>query len=271
MLFKIFSPSELELSIPEVCQKTGMSRATAYRMISAFVEELLLEKNPETNKYGPGRALFQIGMLYLSRTNITNAAGPIIKIMNELCGENVNVTIFEKDNIVVLLKEEANHEFRLANRVGTCVPAYACASGRAFLSEMSNTEIERLYPNEELKPLTPKTIATKTELKRELELIRESGISIDREGPWEGVEGIGSLVRNAAGESVAAICITIPVFRVNQENRERIAELIKRGTAIVSYRLGYHGTQDTICNIENLRSWWVCSQKNPIPVESHDS
>ena len=90
------------------------------------------------------------------------------------------------------------------------LPAYASAMGKAFLSELSEAELESLYPEERLTPRTPKTIATKRELKLDLQQIRKTGVSFNPEGAHVGVEAAGSLIRNASGKAVAALSISVP-------------------------------------------------------------
>jgi len=184
----------------------------------------------------------------------------VTETLNELTGEAISVGIFDKGNVVFVLREETKHAFRFAHHVGTVMPAYASAMGKALLSELTEAELDSLYPEEKLRPLTEKTIASKTELKIELAKIRKTGISINKEGSWEGVEGAGSVIRNAAGKAVAAMSIAVPVFRMNQAKRKQLATLIKLGASLISYRLGYHDMDEYIHDVQQIRSWWEQNQ-----------
>jgi hypothetical protein len=47
-----------------------------------------------------------------------------------------------------------------------------------------------------------------------------------------------------------------PVFRLNQDEMERILHLLKMGAALISYRLGYQDSSCTIGNVEEIRAYW---------------
>jgi len=259
-VLKSFTPDDLELGAAEISRKVGIPMTTTHRMLAALAKGGLLEKNVKTGKYKAGPALYALGSLYLNTTDILKAAEPVTKTLNELTGEAINVGIFNKGNIVYVLREETKHAFRFADHVGTALPAYASAMGKALLGELTDAEIDSLYPEEKLRPLTKKTTSTKTELKIELEKIRKTGISTNKEGSWDGVEGIGSVIRNAAGKAGAALSIAAPVFRMNQAKRKQLATLIKLGASLISYRLGYHDMDNDIHDVQEIRSWWEHNQ-----------
>ena len=121
---------------------------------------------------------------------------------------------------------------------------------------MTDEEIYNLYPEDSLIKRTDKTTATKKELKLQLDKIRQTGVSFDSEGVYEGIEGIASVVRDSSREVVAAIAAAVPIYRMNPAKRELFANLIKLGSSLISYRLGYNVTVNTIRDIEELHSWW---------------
>jgi DNA-binding IclR family transcriptional regulator len=132
--------------------------------------------------------------------------------------------------------------------------------GKALLSELSDAEINSLFPEEKLQQVTNKTIDSKTKLKLELEQIRKTGISYNKGGLFEGGEGIGSIIRDAKGVAIAGLSITMPVFRIEQFGRNRLAELIRMGAILISYRLGYQGEAKPVHDVQEIRSWWEQSQ-----------
>jgi DNA-binding IclR family transcriptional regulator len=132
--------------------------------------------------------------------------------------------------------------------------------GKAFLSESTEAELDSLYPEEKLRPVTAKTIATKTELKRRLEEIRKTGVSFGREESYEGVAAVASLIRDASGKPVVGMAIPVPIYKMNEANRERLATLVRLGCSLVSYRLGYQDTVYPVRDIEEIRSWWKQNQ-----------
>ena len=255
-VLRCFTPEQLELSTSEISRKVGLPKTTTHRMLTSLNKVGILNRNVVTGKYTIGPELYIIGSLYLSATDIIKAAEPVIKTVNDLTGETVNMGIFDKGNVTVVMKEESKYAFKFSLHVGSVLPAYASAMGKAFLSELTEEEINEIYPEEQLRQLTPKTIITRTVLKDELQQVKRKGVSFNREGAHVGVEGIGSVIRDASGRVVAAISISVPVFRINDTSREQLAKLMKTSASLISYRLGYSDKDKPVRDIKQLRSWF---------------
>jgi DNA-binding IclR family transcriptional regulator len=209
-----------------------------------------------SHKYKIGTKLYFLGSLYLSTEDIVRTADPVIKTLNQLTNETVFVGIFDRGNVVHIMKEESRHPFRLTHTIGTILPAYATAMGKAFLSELTEAEIDSLYPDENLVPLTKHTIATKTELKRELEQVRKTGVAFNKGEYYEGIWCISALLHGASGRATAALSIVIPTFRMGEDTLAQLAMLVRMGASLISFRLGYLGADPLVTDIEDIRSWW---------------
>ena len=263
-VIKSFSPDALELGAAEASRKSGIPKATAHRILATLSEGGLLEQNKSTGKYRIGPGLYMQGSLYLSTTDIFKAAGSVVKELNDLTSECVYIAILCGANVVLIMKEESKYDFRLATHIGSILNIYATGMGKALLSELTEAEIDSIIPGERLPPRSKNTIATKAELKSELEQIRKTGTSIDMEENSEGVIGIASVIRDRSSKVVAALGIPVPSFRTNQASRELIAKLVQLASSLISYRLGYQDRTNPVRDIQEIRSWWKQNQSAPI-------
>jgi DNA-binding IclR family transcriptional regulator len=255
-LLRCFTPQKPEWSGNEIAAKTGMHKTTAYRMLAVLAEEEVLQRNEQTNKYTVGPALFTLGSLYLNTNSLLSTAEPVIKAMNDLTEEVANLALMDKKgNITFVLREESKHALRVGLHVGYSSPAYGHALGKALLSELDDSEIDNLYP-ENLVPLTKNTVRTLALLKLELQQIRKDGVAYNNQQAWEGVEAVASVVRDQSGKAIAATGIGVPSVRMNKSRRKTLSAFIKLGAGLISYRLGYRGKEVVIHTIEELYSWW---------------
>jgi IclR family KDG regulon transcriptional repressor len=262
-ILQCFSYDEPELGIPDIVRKVEMPRTTVHRILSTLIKTGLLNRKNNTGKYRIGPALYMMGSLYLGTTDILLAAEPVTELLNELTRESIKLSVFDRGNIVVIKKEESRYAFRYHHAVGAILPAYASAMGKAFLSELTEMELDCLYPNEELKSLTNNTIATKTKLKQELKQIRSTGVSFDTDQNTVGLSATASVIRDASGKAVAAMCAGVPTYSFNEERKQRLAKLIKMGASLINYRLGYQDRENRVRDIENIRTWWEQNQVVP--------
>ena len=257
-VIKIFSADNLEMSCAEIARKLGVSSITAHRILSALKAESLLEQNPNNKRYHIGPELYIKGSLFLRSTNLPDIARPVLKEMNNLTEEVVNLSIYDpvEGNVTHILREESKHRLRLAGYIGFTAPAYVLAVGKSFLSELDEEELDRLYPEENLKKITAKTVATKTELKRELEQIRKTGVAINVEQAWEGEEAYSAIIRDYSRKAIATLGIAVPIIRINSKKRKKLISFVQLGAGLISYLNGYHDDSITIRSIEELRKWW---------------
>jgi len=251
-----FSPNKLEFSVNEMCQNTKIPRATAYRIIKTLVEGRFVERNENTGRYRVGVELFVLGSLYLHTLDIFKAAEPVIKSLTDLTDEAFHIGILEEGNMVLLMREESNQPIKVALPLGTIRPAYASGMGKALLSELTDEEIDILYPEEELRQITKYTIATRTDLKSDLKKIKKSGVSIDAWGANEGATGIASVIRDASGKAVAAVGVAIPDSRLDSTKRDRFALIVKSGANLISYLLGFKDNHNLVHSFEEIRFQW---------------
>ncbi len=255
-VLKCFTPQKPELSGNDLSAMLGMHKTTAYRMLSTLAEEKILERRGRDGVYRIGPGIYVLGNLFLSTTDLIIAAEPVVKMVNELTGEVTNLSIFFDGYISYVMREESKYEFRWGRHIGSYVPAHVSAMGKAFLSELSESEIDAIYPEENLISFTSHTIASKTELKVKLEEIRKTGISIDYEGQTYGVAGFSTSIRDSSGKVVAAISVGALIVHLNAEFIDHIIQLVKMSAGLISHRLGYRDTRRTVREMEEIRHWW---------------
>ncbi len=255
-ILRSFSQAEFELSSADISRKVGLHRATTHRMLGALTACGLLNRNEKTNQYTIGPLLYQLGTLYLDTIDVFKAAKPVMETLKDLTSEDVLMGMLNRGDMVIVMKEESKFDFKIGRHIGESIPAYASSMGKALLSELTEAEIDNLYPKERLQPATKKTITSKTELKRVLEKVRKTGVALDREGGRIGVEGISSVVRGAKGKAAAALCVSMPIFRANQAKRTRMAKLVKMGTDLINSKLGYQNANNAISEVQDICSWW---------------
>ncbi len=144
-ILKSFTPGNLELSVTELSRKVNLPKSTTYRLLKTLSQGEFTEYSTNTGKFHIGTALYTLGSLYLSTTDVLKAANPVIQTINELTGEAVNIAILEGQYITIIQKVEAKHDLRWNTHIGYSVPAYASAIGKALLSELTDEEIDALF------------------------------------------------------------------------------------------------------------------------------
>jgi len=255
-ILKSFTTSECKLSGAELARKVGLSVTTVHRLLACLSAGGFVARDNTTLKYSIGPEMYRIGNLFLLSSNLATVAAPIAKSIKDMTNEGVSISILIHDTIMTVLREESEFSLGLHLHIGSLLPAHATSSGKALLCDLTEAEIDNLYPEENLPTRTKKTLSTKTHLKQELELVRAAGIAFCREESYEGVIAIASPIRDTTNKVVASVSISVPIFRINKLKETTYSELISIAAGVISYQLGYQSKYITITNLEGMYSWW---------------
>jgi IclR family KDG regulon transcriptional repressor len=87
--------------------------------------------------------------------------------------------------------------------------------------------------------MTPRSITSPARLRTHLEEIRAAGVAYDECESNEAVHCVAAPVYDHTGDMVAALSVSAPSFRWNTARRDEWGELIRRGAAELSQRLGH--------------------------------
>lgn len=256
-VLKCFTPEKPHLKTSEVASKVGMHRVTAHRLLETLSRENLLHKDINRGVYTIGIELYALGSIYIENNNIYQSANPVVKKINELTGEVVAVNVSDsRGGIMLLMREERKTGFRWEAHISSIFPAYASAGGKALLSELSEEEIDNLFPEEQLKRVAAKTISTKIKLKHELKEIKETGLSYSSEEYIDGIESVASVIRDATGKAAASLVIAEPILGESKIKNLRLDKLVKLGASLISYRLGNMRGDMIVKDVDEMIDLW---------------
>jgi len=143
--------------------------------------------------------------------------------------------------IVYLDVVETDMTVRVVPRVGTQLPAFCTAAGKAQIAYLADAELESYLPSKELKRYTPNTITDRNELKKQLKQVAEQGYAVDDEELDIGVRCIGAPIRDYTRRIVGAISISGPSMRLTEERMEKVLiPTVCKAAAEISSKLGYN-------------------------------
>ena len=128
------------------------------------------------------------------------------------------------------------------NWVGQHIPLHATSNGKVLLSGLDISALDRLLPT--LQSFTDRTIVRKSELRAELDRVRDQGYAVAIDELEIGLAAVAAPIRNAGGEVIASISVSGPTFRLAERIEEIAARLVESALE-VSVRLGWGHRQVT--------------------------
>jgi DNA-binding IclR family transcriptional regulator len=147
--------------------------------------------------------------------------------------ETTCLTVLDGRDSVFIAKEETTHAVRLVTAVGSRLPAFAAASGRAVLAYRPEEEVSALYEGCELETPTGRRLRGLDELMEILREARRRGYAENIDETAIGLHCVAAPV-GPPGRVVAAITLCVPSGRMSPaRKREMLPDLVRAAREIV--------------------------------------
>src|SRR5882724_2291520 len=215
-----------DLSLFELSERLDLHKSTIHRLLMVLERHRLVERRPESGKYGLGLKLFELGTRAFARLGLGERAHPHLERLAAEAGETAHLCVLEDGEVLYLEKVEPSRTIRVPSTVGRRNPAHCTAVGKALLAFLPEADLDRLIQGRGLPAHTPNTITTPALLRRELRAIRQRGYAVDDEEIEEGLRCIGAPVRDHSGRVVASMSIAGPAFRLTRTRTAAVARLV---------------------------------------------
>ena len=218
--------SKPELSLSEICSEVKLHKSTVYGIVTTLKNNDLLQKDPDTGIYSLGLGLYKLA----SNVNI-DLRRISLPFLQELCNtttETVNLVIPDGSNIIYVEKCESSLSMHVSTNIGTQLPMYCTAVGKAILAYMESDQASKILDQSQLLAKTENTVISKDLLMASFPEIRRRGYALDLEELEYGLVCIAAPVVNSIGQPIAAVSCSGPIRRINQETIPALGERVMR-------------------------------------------
>ena len=239
-LLDAYGPGDTELSLTQLAERTGLPKATAYRLLSELVAWGGLERGG--HGYRLGLSLFVLGQRVTRQRELRDAALPYLEDLYEATHENVHLAVLDGVHTLFLEKVSGRRSMPIASRVGGRMPAYCTATGRVLLAFGPPDRLDRVLAGNLVRH-TPRTIVQAGLLRLELERTRERGYGVNHEELEVGVSAVAAPVFDHRRRVIAAISITGYAHRLDVE---RLAPAVRTAGFSLSRELSKETAKGTL-------------------------
>ena len=210
-----FDQERSRLSIADVAERTGLTRAAARRYLLTLTalgymrhEQKLFSLTPQ---------VLRLGQSYLHSARLPRIAQPLLYRLAYSLGEAASVGILDHDDLVCVAAVSAGQLISATLQPGTRVPAHCTANGRVLLASLPEAQIRGFLARAAPERITAFTIVDKDELARAITRVREQGYALVDQELELGLRTIAVPVRNFRGDVVAAMNISVHAGRMQVE------------------------------------------------------
>jgi len=206
-----------ELGVTEISESLNLDKSTAFRLVSTLRHSQFIVQNPQNSKYANSYKLFELGQNVLHQTDLIAKTYPYMREISARTGETVNLAIHEGMEVVYVDKIETEDIVKISMSIGQRRPMYCTAVGKAILAYLPEPQLQDLTSRFAYEPFTDTTVRSREALLEELKEVRANGYAIDNQEHWPGIRCVGTPLLNGRGEAVAAISVSVPIFKIEAE------------------------------------------------------
>jgi len=215
-----FDKARPTMTLSQAAQATGLSRATARRILRTLAELGYVAQSGR--QFSLSSSILKLGFTYLATQNWIEQATPLMRQLSEHFHESCSAAILEGTEIVYVARIPAGRIMSVTLAVGTRLPAFHTSLGRVQLGFLDHAEIWRRLMSLRLDAFTPSTITDIQALFDRVQEDRIQGFSIVDEELERGLRSIAVPVIDRNGQAVAALNLSTHSTRTTRnEMRDR--------------------------------------------------
>jgi IclR family transcriptional regulator, pca regulon regulatory protein len=230
-VIQVFSRERPALTLSEVARLTGITRATARRILLTL--EDLGHVRSDGRLFSLTPRVLTLGWAYLSSLNLWETAQPLMEELTKQTNESCSAATLDLPDVVYVARVPTSRIMTIALGIGTRLPAHCTSMGRVLLAELGADELRQTLPAE-LERHTEHTIGSVDELAVVLKQVRVQGWALVDQELEIGLRSVAAPLRDASGRAVAAMNISTQVARttVEQIHDDLIPDLLATAARI---------------------------------------
>ena len=213
----LYAVAEEPCTLSDLCERTGLPRATAHRLaVGLEIHRLLPRDTGGVWRPGPGLAELAAS----ASDTLVDAAAAVLPRLREITGESVQVYRCEGTVRVCVASMEPPAGLRDTVLVGARLPMTAGSGAKVLLAWADPQTQHALLPDAEFG-------------ERALAEVRRRGWAQSAGEREPGVASVAAPVRDAVGKVVAAVSVSGPIDRIGRRPGARwAADLLAAAEAI---------------------------------------
>ena len=212
-VIEAFDQERPRLTISEVAERTGLTRAAARRYLLTLTHLGFVHQ--ERKMFALAPRVLRLAQSYLHSARLPRVVQPaLIELANSL-KEASAASVLDDADIICIAATSAGRNVSATLQAGIRVPAYCTANGRVLVAAMPESQADAWLARQTLRPLTPHTITRPERLRAELQRTRERGYATVDQEMELGMRTVSVPLTNWRGDTVAAINLTVHASRMS--------------------------------------------------------
>jgi DNA-binding IclR family transcriptional regulator len=233
-VLRAFDEDAAELSLPELARRTGLATSTAHRIVSALVEERLLDR--VAGGYAIGTGLWEVGELAPVSARLREIALPHLLTLYEQTQENVHLAVLDGNEALYVGRIAGVESIPTLSRMGGRLPLHTTGVGKALLATRDEAWLAAYFAQPRHRE-TVHSVIEEDRLRTQLAEVRQRGWAVARQEMTLGNVSVAVAIEPVAGVPPAAVGVVAHRTRAAED---RLARAVMRAAHDIGADLASH-------------------------------
>ena len=202
-VLRAFSKDAREMTLSEVAQRTGLTRAAARRFLLTL--ETLGYVASDARRFRLTPKVLDLGFSYLSSMELWDVAMPYMEEVSATIHESCSASVLEGCDIVYVARVPTKRIMSVALAIGARLPAITTSMGRVLLAQLADDALQQHLCSCPVRRRTEHTVTDLAALQGILRTVGQQGWCLVDQELEEGLISIAVPVRNKRGRVLAAM------------------------------------------------------------------
>lgn len=214
-VIEAFDQERPRLTISEVANRTGLTRAAARRYLLTLHHLGFVSQDRKMFALTP--KVLRLGQSYMHSARLPRLVEPELYKLAYAMKEASSAGVLDGNDVICISATSAGRVVSPTLQPGTRVPAYCAGTGRVMLAALPQDQVDAWIERQELKALTPNTITHPERLRIEIARARSLGYAAVDQELEQGLRTVAVPLKNHRGDVISAMCISVHASRMSME------------------------------------------------------
>ena len=210
-ILEAYTTDKQSLGVRELGRMLDVNAATVYRLVATLTHFGYLQKDSATQKYSLGPTVLSLSAAYVARNSLIELAHQVFARYESRFPYNFYLGVMQEYDAVYVAVKEARSRIKIAVEPGARLSLPSSAIGKVLLASKDDAFVNDLLSKAPPQPLTPLTITSSRELRRQIRDIRRAGYSLNRGEIYSELAAVAAPVHAGGGDVIAALSLTFPL------------------------------------------------------------
>ena len=222
------------ISVTEIASECGLPVPTVHRLVAQLERRGLLNRALGSKKLIVGRELVRLSMASLEGALRTDRPHHILATLANRVGEHCQIGRRFEDGIVYIDSATVQRTDGFYFEQGGRAPMHCTSTGKLFLAEMTDADLDFWLAHADLKRMTPSTMVSSQALRTAVRKVRHEAWATSIGELAIGVVGCAVPIRAASGRLIAGLGVSAPAARTSVEQLKKYRTVMQAAAAQIA-------------------------------------